>query len=61
MTPFSEQGFRCIAYDRRGHGRPSDPGREQRAYAAHIQRVEDRSQVVCERALNRDLAEFIAG
>ncbi|MEZ0168193.1 alpha/beta fold hydrolase [Microvirga sp. TS319] len=23
----SRQGFRCIAYDRRGHGRSSDPGR----------------------------------
>jgi non-heme chloroperoxidase len=27
MAPLSEQGFRCIAYDRRGHGRSSDPGR----------------------------------
>jgi pimeloyl-ACP methyl ester carboxylesterase len=27
MTPLSEAGFRCIAYDRRGHGRSSDPGR----------------------------------
>lgn len=26
MTPLSEAGFRCIAYDRRGHGRSSDPG-----------------------------------
>jgi pimeloyl-ACP methyl ester carboxylesterase len=26
-TELSEQGFRCIAYDRRGHGRSSDPGR----------------------------------
>jgi non-heme chloroperoxidase len=25
--PLSEQGLRCIAYDRRGHGRSSDPGR----------------------------------
>jgi alpha-beta hydrolase superfamily lysophospholipase len=24
MVPLSEQGFRCIAYDRRGHGRSSD-------------------------------------
>jgi non-heme chloroperoxidase len=27
MTPLSEQGFRCIAYDRRGHGRSSHAGR----------------------------------
>jgi non-heme chloroperoxidase len=27
MTPLSEAGLRCIAYDRRGHGRSSDPGR----------------------------------
>jgi len=27
MEPLSRQGFRCIAYDRRGHGRSSDPGR----------------------------------
>jgi len=27
MTTLSERGFRCIAYDRRGHGRSSDPGR----------------------------------
>jgi non-heme chloroperoxidase len=27
MLPLSEQGLRCIAYDRRGHGRSSDPGR----------------------------------
>ena len=27
MTALSEQGFRCIAYDRRGHGRSEDPGR----------------------------------
>jgi pimeloyl-ACP methyl ester carboxylesterase len=27
MTPLSEAGFRCVAYDRRGHGRSSDPGR----------------------------------
>jgi non-heme chloroperoxidase len=27
MQPFSEQGSRCIAYDRRAHGRSSDPGR----------------------------------
>jgi alpha-beta hydrolase superfamily lysophospholipase len=27
MAALSEQGFRCIAYDRRGHGRSSDPGR----------------------------------
>ena len=26
MLPLSEQGFRCIAYDRRAHGRSSDPG-----------------------------------
>jgi pimeloyl-ACP methyl ester carboxylesterase len=26
MTPLSEQGFRCVAYDRRGHGRSSHPG-----------------------------------
>src|SRR5262245_47818492 len=26
MQPLSEQGFRCIAYDRRSHGRSSDPG-----------------------------------
>jgi pimeloyl-ACP methyl ester carboxylesterase len=27
MEPLSRQGFRCIAYDRRAHGRSSDPGR----------------------------------
>jgi pimeloyl-ACP methyl ester carboxylesterase len=27
MAPLSEAGFRCIAYDRRGHGRSADPGR----------------------------------
>ncbi|QRK08845.1 alpha/beta hydrolase [Archangium violaceum] len=27
MVPLSEQGLRCVAYDRRGHGRSSDPGR----------------------------------
>src|SRR5262244_100871 len=26
MVPLSEQGLRCIAYDRRGHGRSSQPG-----------------------------------
>lgn len=27
MLALSEAGFRCIAYDRRGHGRSDDPGR----------------------------------
>jgi pimeloyl-ACP methyl ester carboxylesterase len=27
MAPLSDAGFRCIAYDRRGHGRSGDPGR----------------------------------
>lgn len=27
MIHLAEQGFRCLAYDRRGHGRSSDPGR----------------------------------
>jgi non-heme chloroperoxidase len=27
MAPLSESGLRCIGYDRRGHGRSSDPGR----------------------------------
>ncbi|AUN33618.1 alpha/beta hydrolase (plasmid) [Niveispirillum cyanobacteriorum] len=27
MLSLSGQGFRCIAYDRRGHGRSDDPGR----------------------------------
>jgi pimeloyl-ACP methyl ester carboxylesterase len=26
MRPLAEHGFRCIAYDRRAHGRSSDPG-----------------------------------
>src|SRR5215469_7700276 len=26
-VPLSHEGFRCVAYDRRGHGRSSDPGR----------------------------------
>ena len=26
MAPLSESGLRCIAYDRRGHGKSSDPG-----------------------------------
>ena len=27
MLPLVRAGFRCIAFDRRGHGRSSDPGR----------------------------------
>jgi pimeloyl-ACP methyl ester carboxylesterase len=27
MQPLSNQGFRCIAFDRRSHGRSSDPGK----------------------------------
>jgi non-heme chloroperoxidase len=27
MQPMSDQGFRCIAFDRRSHGRSSDPGK----------------------------------
>jgi pimeloyl-ACP methyl ester carboxylesterase len=27
MVPLTAQGMRCVAYDRRGHGRSSDPGR----------------------------------
>jgi pimeloyl-ACP methyl ester carboxylesterase len=27
MLPLSERGLRCVAYDRRGHGRSEDPGR----------------------------------
>ena len=27
MLPLSERGFRCVAYDRRGHGRSMQPGR----------------------------------
>jgi non-heme chloroperoxidase len=26
MVPLSQQGFRCVAYDRRGHGRSTQPG-----------------------------------
>ncbi|TDG07340.1 alpha/beta hydrolase [Paraburkholderia guartelaensis] len=26
-APLADAGFRCVAYDRRGHGRSSDPGR----------------------------------
>jgi len=26
MQPLAEEGLRCIAYDRRAHGRSSDPG-----------------------------------
>src|SRR5690349_12012890 len=26
MVPLAEAGFRCIAFDRRSHGRSSDPG-----------------------------------
>ena len=26
MLPLSEQGLRCVTFDRRGHGRSSDPG-----------------------------------
>lgn len=26
MVPLTDQGLRCIAYDRRGHGRSDDPG-----------------------------------
>jgi non-heme chloroperoxidase len=27
MMALADRGFRCVAYDRRGHGRSSDPGR----------------------------------
>jgi non-heme chloroperoxidase len=27
MLPLTERGYRCFAYDQRGHGRSSDPGR----------------------------------
>ncbi len=27
MVPFVHAGYRCVAFDRRGHGRSSDPGR----------------------------------
>jgi non-heme chloroperoxidase len=27
MTAFADQGFRCIGFDRRGHGRSDQPGR----------------------------------
>jgi pimeloyl-ACP methyl ester carboxylesterase len=27
MVPLVQAGFRCVAFDRRGHGRSSDPGR----------------------------------
>ena len=27
LTELADQGLRCVAYDRRGHGRSSDPGR----------------------------------
>ena len=27
LTELADQGVRCVAYDRRGHGRSSDPGR----------------------------------
>lgn len=27
MVPLTAQGYRCVAFDRRGHGRSSDPGR----------------------------------
>src|SRR5262245_56881867 len=27
MVPLVRAGFRCVAFDRRGHGRSSDPGR----------------------------------
>ena len=27
LTELSERGLRCVAYDRRGHGRSEDPGR----------------------------------
>jgi non-heme chloroperoxidase len=27
MAPMSQKGLRCLSYDRRGHGRSSDPGR----------------------------------
>src|SRR5881394_3040717 len=27
LTELADQGLRCIAYDRRGHGRSNDPGR----------------------------------
>lgn len=27
MSPLSQQGFRCVTFDRRGHGRTADPGR----------------------------------
>lgn len=27
MAPLTDAGFRCVAYDRRGHGKSEDPGR----------------------------------
>jgi pimeloyl-ACP methyl ester carboxylesterase len=27
MGPLAQQGFRCVTYDRRGHGKTADPGR----------------------------------
>jgi len=27
MSPLAQQGFRCVTFDRRGHGRTADPGR----------------------------------
>jgi hypothetical protein len=27
MVPLVQAGYRCVAFDRRGHGRSSDPGR----------------------------------
>ena len=27
LTELADQGLRCVAYDRRGHGRSTDPGR----------------------------------
>jgi pimeloyl-ACP methyl ester carboxylesterase len=26
MAPLAREGFRCVSYDRRAHGRSSDPG-----------------------------------
>jgi pimeloyl-ACP methyl ester carboxylesterase len=50
MIHLAEHGFRCLAYDRRGHGRSSDPGR---GYS--IDRLADDLAAVIERLELRSL------
>lgn len=48
MLPLVQKGFRCIAYDRRGHGRSADPG----CGYDYDTLADDLAGVIAERGLN---------